>query len=1266
MPTDITPSSTPNANPGTPPEPVTQPDAQPNATNFIDDMAMYAKDAITGVVAGAEQGAGEIRQTARSIEQVLPESMQDAGVDEPLETKAAQPETNVGFITGAITQAALGFGIGSIALRGVAFKGTSVLGNMTKEAIGSGLTANPDQERLSSLFMQFPWLEPIMAPIAQDPSDPRLVGKAKAILENVLTTGGAQATFNGLRLLYLKAMAATPGTGMPIHAALIPKVEAEVIADAAKASPGATDLVLDPKLKSSVLTSKTQVEEYKQVKLSDLTVREQDHLNTAGRNPVEPAKVEAIQASMQAGKTQTMPPVDVTTDPLTGELRLLDGRHRAIAAELQGYQTITAKVLRDKNAKELVAELPQPTKAPVTVTTADGSSGVQLTPATQAKFEAISSKLVIQDAAEGVPNPTAEMVKSAAKEGAPLRPKYNDSPNNVLQTLAELGKLTKTQMAGITPATRSLKETHRLAEIMGQDHESLLANLKSLNMGLEDADAVAMGARQYLQTKGSEMWSAARAATISGDPAAKELFKAQYMHLAEFQAELSEVTTRLGRGLRSFGESAGPFKADKIKSMLADAGESDKLARIIMATDGDVDKVAHVLKMQQLSFFQKAVGVHNEYWTGLGLLSRVATQTVNLSSTALNSIMEPASMIVGGVEQGLTGHGWAAAREGVGIYAGMRTSFFDSLHMAWQAAKTEHAVISQAGTMEQPTKFISALTYNMNPDNFGGKFIDLMGNITRMSFRGLTAGDEFFKQLSYRAKVSATAGREATDMVKAGTLQKTEVESYIAKQLQASIDELGSATNPDALKYAEKASFVNDLKGATWGDYTSLGAAMARVASSIPPVRGVILPFVKTPTNVTRTTFEYTPLVGQLRAQFRDDVLAGGEKQAMAIGKLTIGAGMYAAAGMLALEGRITGAPPAPGVIVPKGWKPYSVVFRGMGEDGGDLYISYQRMQPFGDVLGLTADFAKSSGMIDEDTRDGVAHSMSLALSKMIDGGWGAVTQGTNAAASAYGKSLISKTYFRSMTEFFSTFSGYNNENQMARWFQNYSASHVPGVLAQFNSDDTVREVRSTLDAIMARVPGLSQMLPARRDYFGQVHDVKVGYPFSIVQPLAVSETKPDPVMNELHRLSTSKASVKFGDMEHRYVIGGQKVDLKTVTNSDGVTAYDRMQELMQTVKPRGESKNFHDKLSVIMNGPRYHMGQESEVLDGNPITPGVRTVLVKKAEGEYREAALDKMKSEFATELGIKSPLQDKIDLKTGRAKVRAGIFDKILEIGK
>jgi len=1247
------------AAPDKPPTPnVPRQDATENAPGVMDTLTRYGTDALTGVARGAENAVKGARETVRSVGAPLAEAIgfkdQADLMRQPLEYGTEAPQTLAGGLTAGLTEAALSWVTGGAVLKGagLAVKGTTMAGAAAQTAAGSFITSDPNHERLSNMLAQYPVIGPVFDLLAQKPDDNAVVAKAKSVFEEAGLAALGQGAFNAIHVLALKFKGAPE--------AKVLEAEKLVVGQGR----GNKDLTLDQSLPSNVLTSKTQVAEYKQVKMSDLAVREADHMNTAGRNPIEPDKVKAFQGRIAKNDIQQMPPVDVTTDPLTGELRLLDGRHRVAAAQAEGFETITAKVLRDKNAKELVADMQG--GAPVTLKAPTGEPLVTLSDRQATQFRNLQDKLVIKNAIKPVEAPAQGATESAAKEGVPLRSKFNDSPNAVLQGLADLGNLTKKQLGSKVVTEESTRAT---AAMMGLKPAELVANLKAANASLEDIDAIALGARAHLQQQGAELFGLAKKA-LMGDPAAREAHSAMFVNLANIQAEFAQLTTKLGRGLHSYSYKQGPFDSAAALAALKDPKNAERMERLIEATGGDADKMAHLITMQNLSWGQKVVGAHNEYWVGLGLLSRLGTQIVNLGSTAVNVMMQPAAMIVGGVEQGLSGHGFESVKMGMGIYAGMRTAFFDSAHMAWQAMKTEKTILSATTSTEESTKFISSLAFNMNPDHFHAKLIDYFGEATRASFRGLTGGDEFFKQLSYRAYVSSQAAIEAAGLVKAGKLGRSDVAAHVAQALQQSIDDQGRGIIPEALKFAEKGAFTNDIKVPTHFGYPSIGELSARVSSSHPIVRGVILPFVKTPTNVTRTTFEYTPLIGQLRKEFYTDVAEGGIKQAMAIGKLTIGAGMYIGAAHLALEGRITGAPPAKGVAVPPGWKPYSVKFTGMGENGGDLYLSYQRLQPFGDVLGLTADFAKSTGMLDDDTRDGLAHSMSLAMGKFLDASVGEkynmLTNGAVSASAAFGKSLISKSYFRNMTEFFSTFSGYNNENAVLRWFQNYSASHVPGVLSQFNSDDTVREVRSTLDAIMARIPGLSQDLPANRDYFGHVNDTKVGYPWSIVQPLAMSETKGDGVYLELQRLSASRADAKFNPPEHTYSIGGKMQDLKTIRNKNGETAYDQLQEVLQEVKPPGSRLNFHDRLEEIMRGDQYKRGVESDVLDGAPNMPGQRLALIKIEETKYRQAALDEVKNRFASELGIKSVLSDKINTLVGKKKIRAGIYDKLIEMGK
>ncbi len=1296
----------------------------------------YVSDIGTGLVRGAEGAVRGVRQAARGIAKAtgLEDLVGDAETnDAPLKYKSADPKSVVGHVTADITQAAIGYGIGGVALRGVKFA-SGVGGAMAQSAVGTPLVADVNQERISNTLLQYPWLQPAAALIAQDPTDSVILAKAKAGLEDVLTTGAAGAIFKGLHLLYLKSTG--KGTAKEIAAA-----EKELVAAHAEASSEheAASVGVEPSTNGAIPSDLADHAGFQSGSGSfpgfDLYNLKKDipghpagstvsaDTITEFLNPVvnnqaskdalkaqltkdysegatgyayrgmssdaelkEIAKTGKLQVGADAEGVPGISAAHITKDgfPVYG-----DGQHGFISKTGQHAESgrvgevlvneatnpadlqyvVKGKVMSFDEMKLHYNGAEKPKPSVITrLTTPTGEHLIDLTPAKITRIDKLLQKTAITEAAGKLEKPAA-----GPSLGGP-NPKYTDAANGPVEAMVEVGKIFKSSLG---PHHVAMEDAHAAADIFSKDVPALMSQLKLITGSLENAESYLLAGRQVAAGESTKLMAMVRKQLTSGPGTAEETeaYHASILMMAELDAQVSSIASRMARGLRSQQEVVAPFDGAKLLAKLKNPEESEKLLRLLDACDGDATKVMHVIKVQQMSWFQKAVGAHNEYWTGLGLLSRFATQTVNIASTAINSmIAEPMSMMVGGTLRGLAGKGWQEAREGVAMYNGFRTSFFDSVDMSWRAMKSEQAILSQAGTMEQKTQYISALTWNMNPDSYMGKVIDGFGEITRASFRGLTGGDEFFKQMSYRAKVSASASREAMDMVRAGTLPKSGIAGYVQGALQKAIDQTldpltgqinGRALNEAALKYAEKATFVSDLKGQTWGDYASMGEGIARLAGQNQLIRGTLLPFIKTPTNVTRTTFEYTPLIGQLRKQFYHDVFVeGGEKAALAIGKLTIGSSMYVGAGMLALEGRITGSPPPTGVIMPKGWKPYSIKFEGQGEDGGDLYVSYQRLQPFGDVLGLTADFARSTGMLGVSEQEGLAQAMSLALTKLMDS---SPVDAAISVGSSYSNSLISKTYFRNLTEFFSTFSGYNSEDKMLRWWQNYAASHVPGALSQLNSDDTVREVRTTMDAMMSRIPGLSQELPAKRDYFGDIHDVKVGYPWSIIQPLAVSQTTGDPVMEELNRLSKGNAGMKFQEPDHFLTVGGQRLDLKKIVDDEGITAYDRMCELMQEVKPKGQSLNFHDKLEKVMTSGRYKRDTEDDGLDGSPLNPGLRQVMIKAQEEAYRTAARDQMMSEFKDELGIPSgqsvlraQLQDKIT----RQKARVGVKDTLLDL--
>ena len=116
---------------------------------------------------------------------------------------------------------------------------------------------------------------------------------------------------------------------------------------------------------------------------------------------------------------------------------------------------------------------------------------------------------------------------------------------------------------------------------------------------------------------------------------------------------------------------------------------------------------------------------------------------------------------------------------------------------------------------------------------------------------------------------------------------------------------------------------------------------------------------------------------------------------------MSIGAATMYTVGQYALEGKVTGAMPEDQKLrdaLPKGWQPYSFVFRGDGfpndENGEPLplydvygrpngpltYFSYGGFEPVGAIIGITADVVQRTNKTrDPEMRNNLAAAALLA-----------------------------------------------------------------------------------------------------------------------------------------------------------------------------------------------------------------------------------------------------------------------------------------------
>ena len=113
----------------------------------------------------------------------------------------------------------------------------------------------------------------------------------------------------------------------------------------------------------------------------------------------------------------------------------------------------------------------------------------------------------------------------------------------------------------------------------------------------------------------------------------------------------------------------------------------------------------------------------------------------------------------------------------------------------------------------------------------------------------------------------------------------------------------------DASRYQTFTNSLKETRIKSVGEIGQAGESFRRKERTGPYAR-IIIPFVRTPTNIMSYTFERTPLAF-LSKSIREELSAGGARRDLALGKIAAGSMIMAVAADLALSGQVTGAGPA-------------------------------------------------------------------------------------------------------------------------------------------------------------------------------------------------------------------------------------------------------------------------------------------------------------------------------------------------------------------
>jgi hypothetical protein len=674
-----------------------------------------------------------------------------------------------------------------------------------------------------------------------------------------------------------------------------------------------------------------------------------------------------------------------------------------------------------------------------------------------------------------------------------------DDIKAIIRQVAEAGK------KGIDEARRgkiTQEETKKMAESLGMSVEDLLSRTRGQAYNAEQIVA----AKAFMDASASKLKEATmKAASENAGDIDHFMFRKT---LATHHAIVSEVLgagAEAGRALAAHRITAkGAIEqARQISQYLNSLGGTtttkDMAKRLaILMEHGDP---AALRKVVEKAWSAKTFDAVREIWIN-GLLSAPTTHIVNAASNAMVLVTSIAERAIAGRISELTGtRGGVEIGEATHMLYGLSESVGDAFKLAWLAFKTGEAGHS-LNRVELPTEAaVSSAGLGLRQGSATAKAVDFLGDwVVRLPGRFLGSADEFFKTINYRMELHAQALRQATS------------EGHVGRALAERMREL-RLNPPENLRLA---SADTAMLNTFTNDVGAFGSALLNLRAKAPAI-SFIVPFLKTPVNIARFTFERSPLA-PLVGQWRADIAAGGARADLALARMSLGTMVMFHALNLADSGQISGkGPRGQGhleAMKRQGWQEYS--FQANGK-----WYSFSRADPYGSLMGFAADISEAikHGEFDEDDVDE----------------WNEVVAMGTAAVSQV---AVSKTYLRGVSEFFNMVTG--DKKDVENYIENFASSFVPytslaGAIER-TQDPTVRDYQDPWEAIQNKLLGLSKNLPPKRDLwgrelssssdFGSTFDYtpegqeRVTKAYDFLSPIKAKNIKPEPVDTEIMRLA--------------------------------------------------------------------------------------------------------------------------------------------------
>lgn len=756
-----------------------------------------------------------------------------------------------------------------------------------------------------------------------------------------------------------------------------------------------------------------------------------------------------------------------------------------------------------------------------------------------------------------------------------------DSSDQVKFTIGKMAEAFKSQIDEARRGAVTEEQTKAMAESLGMTVPELLARRKGQALNAEEA----LAARQLWIASGESLLAAAKKAAGPNAGALDQFaFRRQMAIHNAIQQEVLGARAEAGRALNAWKIEAkgGVERARAINQVMEAMGGSNTSVEIarrvaLLAEYGDPVAVA---KAVERGWGATSVDAIKEVWIN-GLLSSPKTHMVNITSNTLVAAQQIYERAAAGAIRSFTGGEGVVPGEAFAMAHGMVESIKDAFRLSALALKTGESGWAFNKIDMARTKAISSEAFRMRSETAMGRFVDFLGTVTNVPGRLLGAEDEFFRTIGYRMNLRAEALRVATN------------EGHTGAALQARYKEL--IDNPtESLR-------INSADAALYQTFTNEMGAFGKAIMNLRNAGGdknwmnpivFAVPFVRTPVNIARYAFERTPFA-PLVSQWRADIAAGGARADLALARMSTGTMIMAMALDMADKGIVTGDGPRgedKGVreaLQRQGWQPYSLKI-------GDRWYSYNRTDPFGMTMGFAASMAEAvkKGELDQDD---------------VDEWW----EVTAMAIAAVSQVSISKTYMEGFARLIEAAS--DPKRYTREYVQDTIASFTPA--ASLNSavknivDPVQREAGSPAEAVMARIAGLSDKLPPRRNLWGEpiTSESGLGKVYDFMSPVASKPIADSPIDREMVRLGAGPARI-----DKRSTVDGVQANFRFYPQ-----AYDDYVRLAgNELKHPAWGMGAKDYLNAVVSG-NHPMSAQWKILSDES-----RKAFIQSTISDYRKLA--------------------------------------------